>query len=142
MKAFNSIVKNENEMIEAGYTIRNTMLMKILIKIHGHFGNVVYPVVNVTDPRGVEININITFDYMSGPKLAAFISNLIEFLNLSRDDGVFLTAIHDVPIRVVMDAEKRIIGFGHFMDDRFILFDDIKKASFDVGRVQYAKADR
>ena len=55
-----------------------------------------------------------------------FLKAFIEMFELSREDGVYLTDIKNIPCRLVFDGDK-CVGFGHFMKDKFVLTEEFAK---------------
>lgn len=52
---------------------------------------------------------------------------IVEVLDLTDDDGVCVSKIKNVPVRIVSESGcgSKVIGFGHFMKDRFVLVEDV-----------------
>lgn len=70
--------------------------------------------------------------------LGHVIRAFIELMGLEREDGIRLDEIKDVPCRLIFDCEKgkgawgsSAIGIGHFMNDKFVLFDDLAKVGIE-----------
>lgn len=126
MREFSGIQKDEAMLIGNGCSIRNAVIKSIVIKVHGHIGNAVYPEIIIDDQ--ITRNRHINFDYMRDSRFSPFIANIIDFFDLGKDEGVYLSEISNVPIRLVLDSDCFTIGFGHFLEDRFVLFEDIRKA--------------
>lgn len=54
------------------------------------------------------------------------IKALYELFGLVEDGMVTINEFKDCPCRVVVDSHKnRVIGVGHFMEDKFLLFQDM-----------------
>lgn len=64
--------------------------------------------------------------YNNTGNLGYILKAFIEMFELSREDGVYLTDIKNIPCRLVLDGD-RCVGFGHFMKDRFVLTEDFAK---------------
>lgn len=119
MKDFNSILKKEKELKD--YTLKNDIIKSFDITIYGHYGNTMNPLMYLSSGC-------INFNTISSKDIQSFFANTLNLLDLTKEDRQTLSEITDVPIRLVLSntIEKTIIGFGHFMKDKFILFEDIK----------------
>lgn len=64
--------------------------------------------------------------YNNTGNLGYILKAFIEMFELSREDGVYLTDIKNIPCRLVFDGDK-CVGFGHFMKDKFVLTEGFAK---------------
>lgn len=99
-----------------GYTIENNLLKSVDVNVVAHFGNCCC----------LEIvceNVNAIAGYNNTKNLGCLIKNLVELLGLSEEDGIRISSIRNVPIRIVLEGGwgGKCVGFGHFMKDRFVL---------------------
>lgn len=110
----NDIIKKKSDIEADGHQIDNNMIRGADISVIGHFGNIVS--LNVyTD------NCCIIHDYNNTTNLGIIIRALTELLDLTAEDGYSFNKIKDIPIRIISDGwGTKVLGFGHFMEDRFV----------------------
>lgn len=123
MRAFQDYQKTEAEIFEH-HTIRNDIIRQIDIEIIGHLDNLCQLVI-------VGSNRVLMSGYNNTHALGYILQNLIEFFDLQDENGVFLSSIKNVPCRVILNFQGYIVGFGHFMKDRFVMIHDIIKVGAD-----------
>lgn len=106
--------------------IENNIIEEARIIVTGNFGG------------SVSLDIfckNIcVFSYNSTSKNIGFIIQILlaEFLNIIEDNSIGLDKISGLPIRLVTTGwGGRCIGIGHFMEDKFILIEDLVKVGLD-----------
>lgn len=104
------------ELEAEGYNVENNILKSVDVSVVAHFGNCCC----------LELaceNVYAMSGYNDTMNLGYLIKNLVELLDLSEEDGIRLSDIRNVPIRVVLEGGwgSKCIGFGHFMKDRFVL---------------------
>lgn len=124
----NHIIQNENGLIyllgKDSYSLQNNVLKSLEVVINGHFGNTVML-------EGRCENINILSDYNLTYNIGYVIRALIELLKLSKDDGIELSSLRNIPVRLVFNDkdphEGNCVGIGHFMSGEFVLFKDLIK---------------
>lgn len=117
MKTYKDIVKKQSEL--KNLYIENNMLKKIDVNVVGHFGNITTLEMQFT-------NCCLFSGYNLGSLLPFVLKVIVESLELSEDNGIRLSDIKEIPIRIVSSSSYgRVIGFGHFMKDRFLFVDDI-----------------
>lgn len=109
----NEIIKTEQDLKCLGYHIINNMIKSIDVDIIAHFGNCTCFEIFCTD-------IHLMGVYNNTKSLGFLIRAFVELFDLSREDGIKLTNIKNVPCRLVFDGEPswdaKCIGFGHFYE--------------------------
>lgn len=113
------IIHTKAGIEEMGHTIENNIIKGVDIVVIGHFGNTVS--LNVWCE-----NCSIYHDINDTQNLGFRIKALIELLDLTKEDGYRITSqLKDVPIRIICEGNggwgSKVIGFGHFMKDKFVL---------------------
>ncbi len=120
----NEIIKTEEQIKKMGYSISNNIIEKVSIKIIAHFGNCCCFEIQCK-------NIFPMSNYNNTQNLGYIVKAFIEFFGLSKEDGRTLENIKNIPCRLVFTGEgtwgDRCIGFGHFMEDKFILAEEFAK---------------
>ena len=119
MKTYKDIVKTEEALKELGYRIENNIIEKIDVNIVGHFGN-------ITTLEVFLKNCCLFSQYNLGGAFPYVIKSIIELLDLTDDNGVRLSKIKNIPVRLVIkgDGLGEAIGIGNFMKDEFVLVKD------------------
>ena len=124
----NDIIKKKSDIETDCHQIDNDMIRGTDISVISHFGNV------------VSLNVYtdcccIIHDYNNTKNLGLIIHALTELLDLTAEDGYSFNKIKDVPIRIISDGcFTKVLGFGHFMKDRFVYTEDLMKIT-EVGRL-------
>lgn len=113
------------ELERLGYRVKNEMIEGIDINLIGHFGNAVTLEVMVS--QGVLFSC-----YNMTRSIGLVLDALYELLDLTEEDGKRLSDIENVPCRVVVDSAGCRVGIGNFMEDKFLLEDDIKNVAKKV----------
>ena len=113
------IIHSEQDIKEIGYNIENNVIKAIDINIIAHFGNI--PCLTIMCE-----GIYPYSQYNNIANLGYLIKGFVEFLEKEREDGIMLSNIKNIPCRLVM-ANGRAYGIGHFMKDKFILFEELTK---------------
>lgn len=112
------IIKTEKQVLEAGdYSIENNIITRLDLNCIGHFGNI------------IEFDIifkNCRISVGGGFNIGQMLKALVEMLDLSEEDGLFMSKIKDVPCRIIID-DSCVIGFGNFMKDKYVFADDFAK---------------
>lgn len=109
------------EIEDDGHKIDNEMIRGAQIRVTGHFGN------------AVSLNIFtgsccLVHDCNNTDNVGFIIRAFVELFELTEEDGLDFTKIKDLPCRIVSDGQfTRVIGFGHFMKDRFVYTDDFMR---------------
>ena len=118
------IIKTKEELESKGYGIENNMINYVDINIVAHFGNAVCFEIYCN-------NIVPLSGYYNTNNLGHMIKAFIELFGVDREDGVRLSELTHIPCRLVFKNKNtwgsRAIGIGHFMKDKFVLFDDFVK---------------
>lgn len=116
------IIKTKKQMEDMGYNVENNLIEKVNINAIAHFGNVTCFEIMCSDvcPMGGYNNIG---------NLGYIIKAFIELFELSREDGLRLTEIKNIPCRLIFEGGwgSRCIGFGHFMKNKFVLIEEFAK---------------
>lgn len=113
MRLENAII-NRSFVEAMGATVENNVIKSVNVDIVGHFGNAVCLEILCKDVRPVSMYQNIG-------NIGYVIRAFVEFFDLSKDDGIKLSQIKDIPCRLVFDKSEKCIGFGSFMEDKFVL---------------------
>ena len=108
-----------------GHSIENNMIKGIDVSVIGHFGNLVSLSVWCT-------NCSIYHDYNDTQSLGFLFKALVELFDLTEEDGYkVFSKFKDIPIRIICEGGggwgSKVIGFGNFMKDKFVLRDDFCK---------------
>lgn len=106
------------EIENDGHQIDNEMIGGAEISVIGHFGNV------------VSLNIYtgcccLIHDNNNTGNLGILIKAFVELFELTEEDGLNFSKLKNIPCRIVSDGPfSKVIGFGHFMKDRFVYTED------------------
>lgn len=116
------ITKTKKQIEEMGYNIENNIIEEVSIITIAHFGNVsCFEIVcsNVWAMSGYN-NIN---------NLGYIIKAFIKLFEMSKEDGVRLKELKNIPCRLIFEGGwgSKCIGFGHFMKDKFVLTEEFAK---------------
>lgn len=114
-----------------------------------------------TNANGSRIRIDLIWHFNNAPKISIPIDNyntspyvisfpplgsgqatvgyilqgILEVFDRSEEDGVDISTIRDFPMRILWSKGKvrydRLIGFGHFTKDQFVLIDELNKYAFE-----------
>lgn len=115
------ITKKKDEILSDGHKIENEMIHGADIWVVGHFGNVVC--LNVWTGCCALLH-----DYNNTQNLGIIIKAFVELFDLTEEDGFCFSKIKDIPCRIVSDGwGSKVLGFGHFMKDKFVYTDDFVK---------------
>ena len=113
--------KTLSEIKEDGNSVENNIIRGCDINIIGHFGNTVS--LNIWAD-----NCSLFHDYNNTNNIRYQIKTLIELFDLTEEDGYCLSKFKDIPCRIILEgvggAWSKVLGFGHFMKDKFIYKDD------------------
>lgn len=115
------ILKTKAEIEADGHEIDNNIIRGADIGVIGHFGNAVS--LNVyTD------NCCLIHDRNNTGNLGFLIRALVELFDLTEEDGFSFSKIKDIPCRIISDGwGSKVLGFGHFMKDRFVYTADFMR---------------
>lgn len=121
LKTIKDVMKTEKDFKD-GFTIENNIITKAEVNTIAHFGNL----------TSFEIYCKNIVPYSNrnnAKNLGNVIKAFVELMKLEREDGVRLSEIKDIPCRLVFEGKSaygsKAIAIGHYMDDRFILLDDL-----------------
>jgi len=117
-----SVVKTAKEIKSLGYGIENNIIEYVDVNTIAHFGN-------VTCLEIVCTNVCPMTSYNNTNSLGYLIRALIELLDISKEDGIRLSKIKNIPCRLVFENAgptwgSKCIGIGNFMKDKFVLIED------------------
>lgn len=116
MKTWVDIAKRQRDLSEE-YTVENDYLESLEIKIIGHFNN--------ATTLAMWFTRCCLFDgHNLGGGISEVIRVIVESLDLTEEDGLLMSDVKRVPVRIVING-GRVVGFGHFMKDRFLLAEDV-----------------
>lgn len=118
MKTYEDIVKRKSDL--GSMQIENNMIDSIEINVVGHFGN-------ISTLEMFFTNCCLFSQYNLGGYLGDVLKVIVEVLDLTDDNGIRISKIKNVPVRIVSESGwgSKVIGFGHFMKDRFVLVEDV-----------------
>lgn len=119
IKTVKDIVHNEQYIKSAGYEVENNVIKAIDINIIARFGNI--PCLTIMCE-----NIYPYSSYNNIENLGYLLKGFVEFFEKENEGGVMLSNIKNIPCRLVMSG-NRAYGIGHFMKDKFILFDEFSE---------------
>lgn len=119
---FEDVICTEKEILAKGYKISNNIIENIDISIIGHFNNIVCLRIFAQD-------CVIMGTYNDTQNLGLLIKAFVELFDLTEEDGVYISKIKNLPCRIITESGfgSKVIGFGHFMRDRFVLTDEFAK---------------
>lgn len=124
-ESVNDIIKTKSQIKEMGYGIENNIIEKVDVNCIGHFGNCVTFEIQCK-------NVYAMCHYNNTANLGFIIKKFIELMGLTDEDGIRLSNIRNVPCRIVYadphcSYGSRCVGIGHFMENKFVLIDDLAK---------------
>lgn len=99
---------------------QNSMINKIDISLIGHFGNVV--TVEVKTIHG-----NLFGQWTATCCVGKVLQVLYDLLDLTDENRRSLSSVYKVPCRILRDYGGRIVGLGHFMEDKFVIEEELFK---------------
>lgn len=117
------IIQTEKQVIADGNSIKNNIITSSDISCIGHFGNMVS-----LDIWGS--NCAIFHGYNNTDNIGWQIKALVELFDLTEEDGFLLSKFKNIPCRIITEGSGgwgRVIGFGHFMKDKFVYKEDFAK---------------
>ena len=117
MKTYKDIQKSIADLGDK--KVENNVLKSLEVSITAHFGN------TVTCEMLFD-NCCLFSTYNLGALTAEILKAVVECLDLSQENGLRISSVKNVPVRTVFDKlSNRVIGFGHFMRDRFLLAEEL-----------------
>ena len=109
---------------EDGNSVENNIIRGIDITVIGHFNNAVC--LNVWCD-----NCALFHDYNNTDNVGYQIRALTELFDLTEEDGFSLKQVKNIPCRVIFESTGgwggKVVGFGHFMKDKFIYKEDFAR---------------
>lgn len=109
----------QSQLAPMGVKTENSMIQGIDINLIGHFGNVVSVEVKTR-------HCTLLRDWNATKSIGVVLQCLWDLLDLTEENGKRLSEVRNVPCRVVVDNKTGFcVGLGNFMDDRFLMFDDL-----------------
>lgn len=114
MTQLKDIIKTQDRIIEKGYHIENNIIESVEVSVLGHFGNAVSFRIFCHDAIPLSL-------YDNTANIGYLIKAFTEFFDLASEDGRYLSSMTNIPCRLVIDAGGHVVGFGHFMKDKFVL---------------------
>ena len=124
-ESVNDIIKTKSQIEKMGYGIENNIIERVDVNCIGHFGNCVAFEIQCK-------NVYAMCHYNNTANLGFIIKKFIELMGLTDEDGIRLSNIKNVPCRIVYadphcSYGSRCVGIGHFMENKFVLIDDLAK---------------
>ena len=110
------IIKTKEEIIKNNHKIENNVIKKVEVDVVAHFGNC--PTFEI-----ICSNVYALSGYSHFDNLGFVIHAFYELFNISREDGLRLSDIKNLPCRIIVQG-SRCIGFGHSIEDKFVYSDD------------------
>lgn len=122
------ILKTKEEIDEIGYDIANNIITDIDVNTIAHFNNTVCFEIMCEGvcPMG---------SYNNTRNLGFILRAFIDLFDLSREDGLRISEIKDIPCRLIFESKNgciwgaKCIGIGHFMKDKFVFIEDLVKVN-------------
>lgn len=130
MKTVKDITYTLNDIEKKGYGVENNIIKEIDINIIAHFGNISCLTI-------ICENIVPYGHYNDIARLGYLLKAIVELLGVDREDGVMLSKLKNIPCRLVFESNRknhwgdRAVGIGHYMQDKFVLFEDFNKLAED-----------
>ena len=124
-ESVNDIIKTKSQIEAMGYGIENNIIESVDVNCIGHFGNCVTFEIQCK-------NVYAMCHYNNTANLGFIIKKFVEIMGLTDEDGIRLSNIRNVPCRIVYadphcSYGSRCVGIGHFMENKFVLIDDLAK---------------
>lgn len=114
------IIRTRAQVEADGYQIDNEMIHGADISVIGHFGNAVS--LNVWTGSCCLIH-----DHDLTQNIGIVIKALVELFDLTDEDGYVFSKFKEIPCRIIFSGwGGKVVGFGHFMKNRFVYTDDLK----------------
>lgn len=118
------IIKSKKQIEEMGHSIENNVIVSVDINTIAHFGNCTCFEIACEDVCPMS-----TYNNTCG--LGLLVKSFVELMEISREDGLRLSEIKNIPCRLVFAGKggwgSRCIGFGHFMKDKFVLTEEFAR---------------
>lgn len=110
-------IYKQNELISEGYEIENNQIKSVDIEIIRHYENIPSLQVDCHNLKMFKI-------YNNTESLGYLLKFFIEFFDLLEEDGIKLSKIKNIPCRLIFNKDGECVGFGHFMENKFVLTKD------------------
>ena len=128
-ESVNDIIKTKSQIEAMGYGIENNIIESVDVNCIGHFGNCVTFEIQCK-------NVYAMCHYNNTANLGFIIKKFVELMGLTDEDGIRLSNIRNVPCRIVYadphcSYGSRCVGIGHFMENKFVLIDDLAKVEVE-----------
>lgn len=120
---FRKITYTSKGLTEAGYQFENNIIELVDVNVIGHFEN-------ATCFEIFCLNVVPNFCCNHLGKILQF---FVEFFDIDNEDGIRISQIKNIPCRLIFEKNncnnlgQRVVGIGHFMKDRFALFEDMNE---------------
>lgn len=130
MKTYKDMLLTEQMIHDSGYKVKNNIIEKVDVNIIAHFNNEVFFEIYCR-------NIVPYCNRSNTKSLGAIIKTIVKLFGIENEDGIRMSQIKDIPCRLVFENNNtdnfgcKAVGIGHFMNDRFILFDDLSTIGID-----------
>lgn len=126
MKTVKDITRNIDNINELGYGVENNIINSIDINIIAHFGNIPCLTIMCENivPYGTHNDI---------ARLGHLLKAFVELFGVENEDGIMLSKLKNIPCRIVFEGNgnshwgEKAVGIGHYMKDKFVLFEDFNK---------------
>jgi len=125
---YKEIIRDVSYLNECGMTTENNILRNVDVNIVGHFGNAVC----------LELmcdNVCPYSCYNNTKNIGMLIKSLVELFDLSEEDGLRMSKIKNIPVRLVFENSsknhwgEKVVGIGHYMKDKFIMFNEFSQVT-------------
>ena len=112
------------DVLAKGCSVENN-LVSLDIQVIGHFGNSVSLVIAAK-------NVIPYSAYNNTENIGIIIKYLVELLGIEKEDGLLISDVKDIPVRLIFDSKEpcwgaKCVGIGNFMEDKFVMFDVLAK---------------
>jgi hypothetical protein len=117
------IIKTQKEILCDDNYIENNIIKDAVINVIGHFGNCPTFEIRCSNVYAFSGYNNIT-------NLGFLIHAFYDLFDICDEDGFCLNKIKKIPCRLIFDGDSwgdKCIGFGHFMEDKFVYSKDFAK---------------
>lgn len=112
------------DVLAKGCSVENN-LVSLDIQVIGHFGNSVSLVIAAK-------NVIPYSAYNNTENVGVIIKYLVELLGIEKEDGLFISDVKNIPVRLIFDSKEpcwgaKCVGIGNFIEDKFVMFDVLAK---------------
>lgn len=112
------------DVLAKGYSVENN-LVSLDVQVIGHFDNSVSLVIAAN-------NVIPYSSYNNTENIGFIIKYLVELLGIQKEDGLLISKVKDIPVRLIFDSKEpgwgaKCVGIGNFMEDKFVMFDVLAK---------------